>query len=327
MPAENVLKQIKSIPDQIGEAIKLGSEVKVAGEYDKILVAGMGGSGLPFNFLKTYMYDSRTPVIGVKDYELPGFVNSKTLVFAISYSGNTEETLEIYKKALGKNAKVISIASGGKLADYCSKENTPFIKVPSGMQPRLSLGYQFFVLLPVLYNLKLIKDYKEDAKATINALKGAKFEKQAEDIAEKFLNKVPIIYTSEKLAAPGYYWKIALNENAKTLAIFNTFSELNHNEMTGFTKQNAKHQVIILQDEQDSKRIIQRMKITKDFIAEKGSDVMQIAIKGNGLLSRMFSAAYLGAYVSYYLAVKNGIDPEPVDMVEELKKKLGPMRY
>ncbi len=326
MPAENILKQIKTLPSQIEEAIKLGSEIKIAGEFDRILVAGMGGSGLPGNFLKSYMHNSRIPVFSLKDYELPGFVNSKTLMLAISYSGNTEEPIAAYKAALSKNVKIVAVASGGKLAELCAKNGTPLIKIPSGMQPRMSLGYQFFALLPVLRSLKIIKDYDGEVKSTVRALRNAGFERQAEDIAGKFVGKIPVIYASEKLAPAAYFWKIALNENAKTLAIQNVFPELNHNEMTGFIKLNAKHHVVMLQDEHDHKRIIQRMKITKDIIASKGTDVMQIAVKGDYLLTRLFTAVYLGALVSYNLAVKTNIDPEPVDLVEELKKKLGQMK-
>lgn len=327
MAAENILKMIKSLPEQIEAAVKLGSEAKIAGDVDKIIVAGMGGSGLPSNFLKAYMHNSRIPVFSLKDYEIPEFVNSKTLFFAISYSGNTEETLHACKAAIGKNAKVIGVASGGKLAELCQKEGKQLIKIPSGLQPRMALGYQFFSLLPALFNAELIRDYKEEVKNTVKALKGTDFEKKAQEIAEKFIGKVPVIYSSEKLSPAAYFWKIALNENAKTLAIQNVFPELNHNEMTGFIKLNAKHHVVILQDENENKRIMQRMKITKDIIAANKVDVMQIAIKGSYQLQRLFSAVYLGELVSYYVAVKTGIDPEPVNLVEELKKKLGPMRY
>ena len=129
---------IEDMPHQIREAIKLAQGIKVEGEIDNILVTGMGGSGIPADLIKTIMHEGKTPVIVNKDYSIPAFTNNKTLVFVISYSGNTEETLAAYKEAAKRRAKIVCICSGGKLKQIAT--DAKLIIVPEGMPPRSAIA-------------------------------------------------------------------------------------------------------------------------------------------------------------------------------------------
>jgi glucose/mannose-6-phosphate isomerase len=323
---ERFLSVINAFPRQVEEAARLGKDVKVLGEVDRVVVTGIGGSDLPGELLKAYL-NIKVPIFVNHDYDLPEFVNSKTLVFVVSYSGNTEESLAAFKVAFRKNCRIVGMSSGGKLRDFCLKNSLPHILVPGGLQPRMALGYLFFPLLNTLYSSHLIPNPENDVNAVVAALRKADIEEKAKELAEKLAGKIPIIYSSNKLAAVAYKWKINFNENSKTHAFCNTFPELNHNEITGYTKLNAYYYVIMLQDEDDYRRIKERMSLTKDLITNKGVEVTQIALTGECLLSRMFSAIHLGDLTSYYLALLNKVDPEPVEMQENLKKKLAEKKF
>ena len=109
-------------------------------------------------------------------------------------------------------------------------------------------------------------------------------------------------------------------------AFFNEFSELNHNEIVGFTDLKADYFVIMIQDDDDHVRIKKRMKISSDLIKKKGVPVLTVKVKGNNKLSKLFSTLLLGSYMGYFLALEYGTDPAPVEIIEDLKKKMGPMQ-
>lgn len=323
--AQNMRGILEDFYKQITDGYRLGAELKVSRMPDigGILIAGMGGSALPGDILSSYMHDSRIPIVVSKDYTVPATVNSKTLVFAISYSGNTEETIEAYKESLSHNANVIAVTSGGKLEDLAKKDGRPLIKVAKGYQPRAAYGLMTMAIIAVLEKQGLLKDQEECAARTAETLKKyQKFEERADGIAEKLVNKVPLIYASTKMRAVAYKWKISFNENTKIHAFYNVFSELNHNEMVGFTNLNAQYHVIMIEDENDHPRVKKRMSILKKQIMGKGIDVSMIELEGRDELAKIMSAIYIGDWTSYLLAIKNGVDPTPVDMIEQFKKEM-----
>lgn len=316
---------IASVHKQVHEGLKLAEGIKVIGEFDDIIITGMGGSALPGLVLQNVLIDSKVKIHINRDYSLPEWAGKRTLVFAISFSGNTEETLSSYQDARKKGCKTIAIASGGKLKEMASSHNTPFIKIPKPFemfQPRAGIGYLFFSILAVLMNSHVIRGLDYDIDKTVKTLMNEKIDEEAQQIAEKLVDKVPVIYASERLSSAAYKWKIAFNENAKTPAFCNVFPELNHNEMNGYINHRGPLFVIMLSNDDDHPQVRKRMKITKELIKKQGVPVLELAMKGDSLMTKIFSAIMLGDFTAYYLALKYGTDPTPVQMVEDLKKML-----
>ncbi len=317
--SSNMLKVIDEFPIQCKTSLGLAKGMSVSGKLNKIIVAGMGGSAVGGDLLRLYMHDSKIPVMTVRDYKLPDFVDENTLVFVVSYSGNTEETLSAYEDALRKKAKIIAVTSGGMLREKASK----CVKIPSGLQPRAALGYLFFPVLGVLVNSGIVKENQNEINEMFEILaKKEDFRAFGEKLAKKIGNKTPLIYASEQFSAVAYRWKTQFNENSKIAAFTHTFSELNHNEIVGYqTMAKDKFISIFIRDNNDHERIKKRMDITKEIISQK-IDVEEIYTKGSFLLSRLLSGLYYADYASYYLAIQNKIDPTPVYVIENLKKKL-----
>src|SRR3989338_11254 len=317
--SQNMLGVIKDFPKQCKEALALPKGLSVPGEVKNIVVAGMGGSAVGGDLLRIYMHDSKIPVYVSRDYKVPSFVDSASLVFAVSYSGNTEETLSSYYDAYEKRAKIIGITSGGKLADECDK----VVKVPSGLQPRAALGYLFFPMLGILHNTGIAKVRNDELNEMLEALKNTnKFDELGEALSKKLRGKIPIIYASEALGPVAFRWKTQINENAKLPAFHNVFSEMNHNEIAGYQGMDGKFAAVLIKDKNDRQNIKTRMEICKGIIGERMT-VEEVNTQGNSLLARMFSTIYLGDFVSYHLAMWNRVDPGPVHIIEDLKKKLG----
>lgn len=318
LDSQNMLEVIEKFPMQCREALELPRGESISEEFDKIIVTGMGGSAIGGDLLKSYLHQTKIPVFVNRNYKMPEFVDEKSLVFAVSYSGNTEETLSAVKDALEKKAKVIGVTSGGKLADMCEK----IIKVPTGYQPRAALGYLFLPMLGLLHNSGVVNVKNSELNEALNILKKKEeFKENAEALAKKLKEKIPIIYSSELLAPVAYRFKTQINENAKLPAFNNVFSEMNHNEINAFKGMDRKFTAILIKDIHDNKRIQKRMKICQEIMEER-VDVEEINVQGEHLLARLFSPIYMGDLTSYYMAILNRTDPSPVEVIERLKQAL-----
>lgn len=315
----NYLGVLENFSKQCREALTLPKGETISGEITSILVCGMGGSAIGGDLLKSYLANTNIPVFVNRNYSIPKFVDNYTLVFTVSYSGNTEETLSCFKQAKEKNANIWAICSGGKLADLADKK----ILIPKNYQPRAAIGYLFFPMLGLLHNSGIANVTNTELNEMLALLKNTdEFKEKAKDLAKKIRGKLPIIYSSELLAPVAYRWRTQINENAKLPALHHIFPEMNHNEINAFMNMNRKDFIVImLRDEQDSDRIKKRMDITRDII-ENTIDVEEVYTKGSSLLARMFYSLYLGDFTSYYLAIDNRVDPTPVDVIERLKKEL-----
>jgi glucose/mannose-6-phosphate isomerase len=315
----DMLSVLNDFPRQCRDALALPKGIMAKGEVTSVVICGMGGSAIGGDLLRAYAGNMNLPIFVVRDYKVPEFVDEFTLVFVISYSGNTEETLSAFNDARRKGAQIIVITSGGELG----READKVIKVPAGIQPRAALGYLFFPLLGVLYNSNLIDIKNDDLNEMLDLLKmqdGIK--ERAEFLAKRIQGKTPIIYSSELLKSAAYRWKTQINENAKYPAFNSVFSEMNHNEICSFRSMGKdRFTAILFRDEQDNPRIKKRMDVCKK-IMERDVDVEEVIIKGNSLLARMFYTIYLGDFTSYYLAMRERVDPTPVDVIEWMKKQL-----
>jgi len=315
----NMLEVLDSFPQQCKDALTLPRGITAKGEVTSIVICGMGGSAIGGDLLKTYCSNTKLPVFVSRDYKVPEFVDNYTLVFAVSYSGNTEETLSSFHDAKKKGAQIIAITSGGELAKAAEK----VIKIPSGLQPRAALGYLFFPMMGVLYNSNLIDVKNTDLNevlALLNQKEGIK--SIAEELAKKIEGKIPLIYSSELLKPVAYRFQTQINENAKYPAFHSAFSEMNHNEINAFrAMERSRFIAILLKDENDHPKIKRRMDVCKK-IMEDHINVEEVKVKGSSLLARMFYTIYISDYTSYYLALRERIDPTPVEVIEWLKKQL-----
>lgn len=315
----NMLEVLDSFPKQCKDALTLPKGITAKGEVTSVVVCGMGGSAIGGDLLKAYCSTTKLPVFVSRDYNVPEFVDNYSLVFSVSYSGNTEETLSAFHDAKKKGAQIIAITSGGELSKIAGK----VVKIPSGLQPRAALGYLFFPMMGILYNSNIVDVKNTDLNEMLALLnQQQEIKAKAEEIARKIQGKIPLIYSSELLKPVAYRWQTQINENAKYPAFHSSFSEMNHNEINAFrAMERTKFLAILLRDENDHPRIKRRMDICRE-VMERRIDVEEVKVKGSSLLARMFYTIYVGDYSSYYLAIRERVDPTPVEVIEWLKKQL-----
>ncbi|MFH1440278.1 MAG: bifunctional phosphoglucose/phosphomannose isomerase [Candidatus Woesearchaeota archaeon] len=319
----NIRQVILDMPKHIVDAISIVKDFKVDALVNSVIITGMGGSAIAGDVLKTYLSDITNIRIEVnRAYELPRWADDNTLVIVSSYSGNTEETVSAYRDAIRKKCKIMGVVTGGKLKELFNKNNHPLLLLPKGLQPRNAICYSFFTMLKVMENSGFIPKQTAYIKETINALKKPMLENAAKDLAKSLVGKIPLIYASERLNVVAYRWKSEFNENSKIHAFSNILPEFNHNELVGYTKKLADFHVIFLKDQDDNKHIKKRININKSLIKKAGVPVTEIGISGPDRMTRLFSAIFMGDMTSYYLALEYGIDPAPVEIIENLKLML-----
>jgi glucose/mannose-6-phosphate isomerase len=300
-----------------------------ASKFDNIIINGMGGSALPAELLSEtfaqYTLDNSIyPVYIHRDYGKSRYINDSSIVFAISYSGNTEETLAAYDNAVADGRVVIAMAAGGALIERARELNKPYVVIPNpspDFQPRYATLYILKALIEVLIQFGILSvEARETVVTLLTQVNPQDFESQGQVLAELIKGKTPVIYATCDYKLSAHLWKIKINENAKTPCFWNYVPELNHNEMVGFTNPQANFQFILLQNEVETSRNIKRFEKLQQLFESRGLAVSKIVVPDFGnKLANLVAMTLIGDWTAYYLALAYGIDPTPVDMVEEFK--------
>jgi glucose/mannose-6-phosphate isomerase len=329
------LNDILSLPEQLRDALWRVESANLAASdaAGGMVVAGMGGSAIGGLLAREVLGDRASrPIAVARDYGLPGWTTPETTVLCASYSGNTEETLAAYEAAGALGARRIVATTGGKLAEAARSERVPVIPLPGGFQPRQAVAYSLVIALEVAglcgagerlhseidvaagHAERLVKEWGPDSR----------HDSLAKELARGLHGTVPQI-TGAGLSAPvAYRWKCQLNANAKIPAFHSELPEVDHNEIVGWAgaAELGRFSAVFFDDSDMHPRVRQRLELTRGLIASSGAPTFTIESIGETRLERLISLVLLGDLVSLYLAVLRGVDPSPVDVIEQLKHAL-----
>ncbi|MDK2992900.1 MAG: glucose/mannose-6-phosphate isomerase, partial [Clostridiales bacterium] len=173
----NMLDAVYGLPEQMEQALSIAEsmQLNVDKNYIKnIIVTGLGGSAIGGDLVRVFAAGRlNIPMAVNRDYVLPSYVGEDTLVFASSYSGNTEETLSAYDTAKAKGAQIIAITTGGQLLKKAQTDGYSVINIPAGLQPRAAIGVSFVPLVMALAKIGLLdeNDVKPQILEAIELLK------------------------------------------------------------------------------------------------------------------------------------------------------------
>jgi glucose/mannose-6-phosphate isomerase len=304
-------------------------------EITKVVVAGMGGSALAAALAKAWLkQELKVPFEVVRTYDLPGYVDKNTLVIASSYSGNTEETLNGLEEAKEKGAQLAIIASGGKLKEAAIIGNITSVVLPANIQPRMAAIYNLRALVKILVHFGIVNQARFDEIAQTaewlhdqtrqwesNVTVDKNYAKQLALLA---VGKTPVIYAGSLMFPAAYKWKISWNENAKNVAFCNELPEFNHNEFIGWSSHPVEKPFVIfdLVSHLEHPRILKRFEVTDRLLSGLRPKANTIKLEGDTAIKQYLWASILADFVSIYVAILNGVDPTPVDLVEKFKTEL-----
>jgi len=335
----NMLDGLARFPDQIKEALAI-AEATPRFNYlkiDNVIVAGMGASAISGDIMMNLFRDKLdVPLFVNREYDLPKWVNKDTLVICISYSGNTDETLSSFKIASQKKCKLICISTGGKLQELAEKREVPFVKIPAGIQPRAATAYLLFPSIIFLKKIGLLKtaiesDIEETIAVTTDFVAThnksiAEENNPAKQLAKKLYDTIPQIYGWGVYTPIAIRWRHQLNENSKIIARTDIVPECNHNDLVGWSGNpdvSKKFSCVLFRDkDEESLDMTTRLNFMKDLFCNTAGNLIEVSPKGKSQLAKMMYLMCLGDFTSCYLAVLRGVDPSPVDIIKDLKKRL-----
>ncbi|OGB85578.1 bifunctional phosphoglucose/phosphomannose isomerase [candidate division Kazan bacterium RIFCSPLOWO2_01_FULL_48_13] len=321
----DMYSMIVGYPEQFAKGLALAKNIHLSPDINEIIIAGIGGSALsPDLVYAFFQQDIRVPFSIHRSYDLPKPVSPQTLVIAISFSGNTEETISAAAAALKQGAQVAVITTGGKLSELAIANSLPLVwltKESENFQPRMSSGYVIAVLTQLLINANILPESAATALITAaTALRQIRLAETGQQIAHQLVGLTPLIYASDNYWPVARIAKIKINENSKVPCFWNIIPEMNHNEMLGFTNpQGGRYFALMLKDASDHPSINHRMEVLSTVLRGRGINSQIINMIGNNYLEKVLSSLMLMDWVSYFLALELGIDPTPVDMVEQFK--------
>lgn len=329
--------------DALGIAEKQGQQLEYVFDLpslgfspEHVVYAGMGGSALAASLSLTWP-GYKIPFEIVRSYDLPAYISDKSLCIIASYSGNTEEAISALAQAETKNARIAVITSGGRLAELAHEKNYPLTLLPSGYQPRHAVLYNLKALVTILERAGLVAE--NSAEQSLHETAGFLHESvkawradvptqdnQAKQLALELAGKSPVVYAGPLLFPAAYKWKISFNENAKNIAWCNQYPEFNHNEMLGWVSHptDKPYGVIDLRSSFEHERVLKRIEVSERLLSGLRPAPLVVNAQGDTLLEHLLWTVALGDFTSLYLALLNGLNPTPVDLIEKFKRALSP---
>ena len=329
-----MLEVITALPESAEDAIEVAEKVDLkVRRFRNVVVAGMGGSAVGGLLLRDWLQQtSKVPIAVSRDYSLPGFVGRDTLLFAVSYSGGTEETLSAFEEGRVKGAKIVAFTSGNELWNRAKAARITTFKLPAGFQPRAAIAHQFLSLVVAARKVGIVQDSWWEVREAIDVLKAIREEMRletpqwsnpAKKLATELHGYIPLVYGGRIHEAVAYRWNTQLNENGKSPAGSSFIPEAFHNAIVaGEADKKLLENVcaVFLLDPTEGERVTAKTRRFIDIIKPSFGKVLEVQARGEGRLARMLSALYIGDYVSAYLGVLYGKDPSTVESIDRLKR-------
>lgn len=335
----SMLEATAGLAEQIEVAVETAEGVDLSGlpdrgQIENVLVLGMGGSGVSGDLLTvTAGPFLPVPVVVVKGYEPPSYANENTLVFAMSFSGDTEETVDAVTTAAVAGAPVVAVTRGGQIGRLAESWQAPVIPVAEGIPaPRAGLGAMAVPPLVVLERLGLFPGASEWIHRAVEQLKRRRDALlrpggEAEMLARRLGRTIPLVYGGGGIGqVAASRWKTQINENTKAPAFANTVPELCHNEIAGWGQHgDLTRQVfslVHLRHEHEHPQVMKRFELVTRWTEEVMGGVYEVQAEGDGALAQLLDLISFGDFVSLHLAFQEGVDPGPVPVLDEIKAAL-----
>jgi glucose/mannose-6-phosphate isomerase len=322
-----MLDDILDIPNHIRDAIwRVDSASLQARPSAGFMVCGMGGSAIGGELARGLLGERLTgPLVVVRSYRLPRWVNENWSVLGSSYSGDTEETFSAFSEAGSVGTHRWVVGTGGKLGEYARENGIGFVGLPGFFQPRVTVAYMTVAAALAANLAGVAPDVRDELKATADFLDGSKDELQelAAEVATG-MDGMPLVVHGVDLTVPiARRWANQINENTKQFAFAAEIPEANHNLMEAWAAGDGGPGGIFLLDRDQTPRERQRTELTAQSIARTGASVFSVETRGETPSERLFWCVMLGDLISVLLAEKRGVDPLPVNEIVDFKKRLG----
>ena len=328
---ERMRAWVGQLPDQLEEGYRLGRSAPIPlGGRGPILILGMGGSSIAGDLLATFtLQQGGRPIFVSRSFRPPAWTSPENTVIAVSYGGNTPETLAAFDDCRAKGIPVAVVTSGGSLRERAMKDGSPTVLLPGGLPPRASLGFQIGALLGLLRKHlpgdgAQVQQCATELRAIRESIAG--FGGEASRIAGEWRERNLVVYVPERLAPVGRRWMTQAEENAKRLAHFGTVPEVLHNAIVAW---DAPHErmvpsafIVLMQGAADAGPVGSRVHYLSNALRDAGAHPYELHLRSTNALTEILEAVWIGDYVSLAEAEFLGVDPIPIDGIDKMRKAL-----
>jgi glucose/mannose-6-phosphate isomerase len=326
-----------ALPEQVEAAAGLVDGIDGLPAHDdveNVVVLGMGGSGVAGDVLAAVAGPFMpVPAVVSKGYECPSFVGEGPLCFAISFSGDTEETVEAATEAAAAGARMVVLSSGGQLAGLAADWGAPWVRLPGDIpMPRAGIGAVSIPPLVILERIGLFPGASGWIDETVAQLRRRRDQlvkdgNPAEELAQAIGRTIPIFYGGGSLGAvAALRAKNQVNENAKCPSFWAAHPELCHNEVVGWGQHgDVTRQVftlVHLRHDDEHPQVGRRFDVVRDYCEEVVAAIHEVRAEGEGDLAQLFDLILFGDFLSLHLAYQAGVDPGPIPVLQEIKRRL-----
>lgn len=326
---------IARFPDHVLAALGLGSDALAHWKspdrpLHQVVFTGLGGSGIGASMAQEWC-DARLPIVVSKSYSLPTWVGPNTAVIAVSYSGDTEETLAAAAQAEAAGAWMTAITSGGALAARAEALCWNQFRMEPGNPPRSMVGYGLVYALLALdfYGAGTPKSDESGDWRTALARAANRIQERSESIrlraaawAPQLAGKTVAFYATTGSASLATRWRQQWNENAKLPGWDAEIPEMNHNETVGWAGGSEQHAALFLGLAQDDPRNRFRSNYTQNVLRERGITTLFIQPERNEPFEARLEMLHLGDWLSVEVAALTGVDVLDIRVIQELKAQL-----
>jgi glucose/mannose-6-phosphate isomerase len=320
---------IQKFPSNLIQAVEIAKSNPLKKDYARIsnvLICGLGGSGIGGKLVNQWFEkELNVPVTICQTYDIPNFVNQNTLVIGSSYSGNTEETLSAINQAHERNARVVTVCSGGKLAEFCAQHDYEYILVPGGNPPRSQLGFSIVQLTHFFHEAGLISKSQLDkfiAAAKLLQDNLEEIQQAAQTLADFMYSREVVIYAQSDYEGVAVRARQQFNENAKILCSHHVIPEMNHNELVGWAGGKINHAVVLLRTDDEHPQNKKRFDFTKQTVSSKTLHLKEVCANFNDIVLNSIYLIHIIDWASVYLADKMNVDSMEVNVIDKLKSSL-----
>lgn len=304
-------------------------------DCDNIILCGVGGSAVSGDFAADCCFSESVKPIRLSKYpDLPKWVGPRTLAVVSSYSGNTAETMEMYRQAKGRGCIIVAVTSGGLLKNVAEGAGDKLVLLPEGMHPRHAIGFM------IGYTLAVIRaaggpDLSDRIKEFIPALRLFRDQHAlppgclARQLAADLAGKVPVVCSDSSMRSVAFRWKTQINENSKFVAFCDSVPSFSRGSLATWCETICDNYMLILLVGTDDSMCNSTayLEAASSTLSESEAPVKVIRLGGESTLENMFRAIILGDYMSIYMAERRGIDAAEVRPVMQMKAKLSNLGY
>ncbi len=295
-------------------------------EFSRVIVAGMGGSGIIGDALVdlSYAYGFDLEIYPSKEPWIPGKLDQSVLLIALSYSGNTLETLAITQEAISKGAEVIVITSDGRLAQLASERGIPLVEITRELLPRAAFPEMFYATIKILETMGLT-GFLSDVliKRSIRVLeKREEASRQAKAISEEIGDSVPVFVATRPYVSIAERFKKDLAENSKRYSCVEVLPEAGHNSIEAlYSLANGQNYKIVYIIGGDNTYSVFSKAFAETLKGKSNQFTIDFTGVGN-VLEEILWGFWVSGYTSLNLARSRGMTPEETPVLSMYRSKL-----